>query len=113
VIGVSKESHRWGTVVTKWRKNLFKQHNVVMGPTYEHSYLVLNSERRVGYSVNKYNQGRRTVRRSAEVAESTNRKGLPPEMLHTLDHVVFVYSMFRQHSLTAARKLGKVEALAG
>lgn len=113
VIGTEWGKSRWRTVVAAWRRTLFGKYNIVMDPTFERSFIVLDPERRVGHTVKKYNVGRRFIRRAAKVALSTNRSGLSQESEHTLDHVVFVDTTFRQHSLTAARKLGKREALAG
>lgn len=88
VIRVEKRSYRFSTVVTAWKKRLFREHNILMVATGEGSYRAAAPDERIDYSTRKVSSGRRAIGRAIVIAHSTDAGRLSEAMQTTAKSIV-------------------------
>ena len=90
IIGAAYPSARFRTVTTRWRKRLYRDHNVLIGAGRGH-FTALAPSARLVHSANDIRSGvRRTMRGRAKLL-ATDRQRLPtPEEQREYDHAVQV-----------------------
>jgi hypothetical protein len=104
-IGHPVRSNRYLAVVSRWRKRLFQQHNLLLDPIHGESYTVCNNSQRISHSTGKYKSGLRHIRRASEVAARTDTEGLLPDEMRARDHIVKTGNALQLAAATAARQL--------
>ncbi len=102
LIGTSRKTNRGGTVIWRWRQQLMRDHNVLMGcrPT---GLVALLPEERVSVGRDRIVHGLRRMRRGTRIMETTDRDRLSPELRAEVDHAIRCSSA----ALLAARAEGK------
>lgn len=109
IIGVERNTGRWASVITAWRKRLDRQHNILLQAVANEGYEVLSNSGRVNYGGKLYNEGLRRVERAVKVVTRTDRAGLNDEEKKTADHIQRTGATVRLSALTAARQLNYSE----
>jgi hypothetical protein len=96
-------SHRYMTIVTSWRKKLFKNQNIILIPDDGKKYIVASPHQRVTVSANKAKIGMRHISRSSIIAATTDRSRLSPEDAKTCDHYRMLPGKLRLAEMTAPK----------
>lgn len=104
-IKCAKGSFRWVSVVMAWRKELYRELNIVLIPESGIQYKVADSSERVHLSSAKYKGSLRGIVRAGDVASKTSNDGLSPEELRAKDHVVRSSATLRLAAATQAKEL--------
>lgn len=108
-IGNSKTESRFWSVTNAWRKQLFRENNLVTEAIRNEGFEFLDAHKRVGHSVGKFKQGLRRVSKASMVAASTDRRDLTPEENRVCDHIQNTGAQIRLAAATAARQLTYVD----
>jgi len=110
-IKVDRDSNRFKTVTTSWRKLLFRQNNVVMDAIPNEGFLILPPPGRVQHVARKGNSGMKLIRRAGAVAATTERRDLSPEDVASCDHYQNIAATLSLSARVSARRLPKGKAL--
>lgn len=102
VLGYERKSCRGNTVLWTWRRQLLREHNVMMG-TRPEGLVALTPAERVSVGKTKIGHGLRGVRRGSVLLETTDRARLSPELRNEVDHATRCSAA----ALLAARAEGK------
>jgi hypothetical protein len=105
VIREEKESFRFKSITTAWRKLLYNEHNLVLKAVATQGYEVLDNKQRVTFSTGKYKHGLKHIRKSADIASRTAEDGLSNEEKRARDHIVHTSGLLQLAAATEARKL--------
>ena len=109
VLGNSRTESRFWVVTGAWRRQLFRENNLVTEAIRNEGFEFLDAHRRVGHAVNRFKQGLRRVGRASLVAASTDRSNLAPEEARVCDHIQNTGAQVRLTAATAARQLTYVD----
>lgn len=71
-----RETFRYKTVVTVWRKKLLRDHNILLTPVPTVGYVVAGNKQRVDHCSRKSKSAVRLIVKSSAIAERTDEKGL-------------------------------------
>lgn len=104
-LGNSRTESRFWVVTGAWRRQLFRENNLVTEAIRNEGFEFLDSHKRVKHSVVKYKKGLRGVRRAADIAASTDRTNLAPEEVRVCDHVSNTGAQVRLWAATAAQQI--------
>lgn len=106
-LGTHRRSHRFGSVVTAWRKRLDRENNLVLAGNRMGGFEVLTAKRRVSYSSAGFKIGMKKVLRSADIACRTNVDELDAGERRVVDHIVQTSGLLQSVAHSAAKELGK------
>jgi hypothetical protein len=104
IIGVPRQSFRWGTVTSAWRKVLYQEHNLVTESVPGKAIKVLVPGERIRHSSTKYKNGMKTVYRAGDVAATTDISRLPSEQQRAATYIVNASATLRLAAAAQARK---------
>lgn len=105
ITGLEADTYRWKTVVTAWRKKLYREHNVVLVAVPREGYRVADPLARVMLSGSKLKSGLRHVKRAGDITGRTDQKRLSPQDRRAADHIVSVSAQIALTAATEAKKL--------
>lgn len=75
-INMDAKSNRFQTVVSAWRKQLFREHNILTVGDGQGGIFVADPTQRVKWAASRVTRGRRSVGRAIAVASTTDAKRL-------------------------------------
>lgn len=104
-IGYPVKSNRWLTVVTSWKKRLYREHGILFGTVNGVAFRVLDNHDHVAVASSKQERGMRQLRKGAIIATGTDREGLSEAECNTLDHVRHNYATVKLAVATAPKQL--------
>lgn len=104
-IGALHGTGRWATVVTAWRKQLFRELNIILIPEPGKGFKVANPEERVHLSSSRFTSGMRKVKFSKTVAATTPAEELTPELARARTHLIAVGAALELAARTQAKEL--------
>ncbi len=107
MIGAKVGTHRFRTVVQAWRRQLWREQQVVLIAQINDGYLIANPSQRSHHSHSKYKNGLRRIKRAGEVASATDVFRLTPEERKLCEHVIRGAAAIRLAEATAAKVLKK------
>jgi hypothetical protein len=105
LINVAHRTSRWVSVVLAWRRELYRDSNLILRAVANTGFEVLDDSERVHFAGAKYKQGLKRVIRAADIASKTERSTLSKEELKACDHLVSVGASIRLAAATAAKQL--------
>jgi len=105
LLKVRRETGRFRSVTTAWRKRLDREHNVSVKAIPNVGYEARDSHARVDYGTRTYKGGLRRIGKAAMLAVRTDRSGLDPDEVRALTHIATVGAQLRLMAATEARKL--------
>lgn len=103
VIGVSKDSHRYTTVIGAWRKRLLKMHNIDLAPVRGVGFRVLEGMERINAGVKDYGGGVRKIARSEGRIRRVPQETLTQDQQRVSEHALRHISA----TVDAARRASK------
>lgn len=109
VIGSEYGTHRFRSVVTAWRKKLYRERNVLFGAVRGYGIEVLDGHGRTGAAGSTFKSGLRKVNRAGDIAIRTDVHTLSKEDRRVVDHVSAVAAQLRLVAATKARELPPVK----
>lgn len=104
-IGEKLFSSRWRTVTTAWRKQLYREHNILMRAEPKTGFVPSKPGERVHISASGFKSGIRKAVRSGDIALRTEKGTLKPDELRACDHVVRAAAAIKLAAATAAKQL--------
>jgi len=87
VIKESRTSSRYRTVTLAWRRQIEREHDIILGAEPGQGFVALRPEERIDYSGRKLKTGVRAVRRAGRVVSTTDTSKLTREQVERADHV--------------------------
>lgn len=105
VIGVKQSEHRWRSIVLAWRKQLYREHNVILRPDPGTGFVAATASERVHISGSGYKSGLRKISRVADIALRTDDAPLTPEEKRARDHIVKAGATLKLAAATCAKQL--------
>jgi hypothetical protein len=78
-LGVDRKSHRYSSIVTAWRKWMYREKNLDMQGTGEGSYRINNPNERILHASSYVSRGRKSINKGIALAYSTDAKRLSSE----------------------------------
>jgi hypothetical protein len=108
LLGYTRTSIRFKTVVSAWRKRIYDNLNLHTEAVRGEGLKVVEGGARVEAARDRQKQGFRKVIKAGDIAAATERQGLSPDELRVCDHVANVGS---QHRLALKNQPKKLPAL--
>lgn len=105
ILGIEKTNNRWFTVVTTWRKKLFRDHNVVLEAVPNQYFLCLSANERVSFASKKINTGKKIIFKGIRIAQSSDITGMDEESKKLYGHITSIPNKLRLARLTEAKDL--------
>jgi hypothetical protein len=105
VIGVAEESHRFHTVVNSWRRQVYRDRNIFIGAIRGAGFRVLTRRERCEAGGHKLKVGLRSTKRGGGLVASTDKTGLPEDVVRAADHVVRLSGMITTLAAAEAKRL--------
>ena len=105
IINIKPDHHRYRVVTNAWRKKLYRDHNIILGPVKSIGFKSLAPDDRAGFIGSKYKSGIRQVKRSHSVAVRTDLTGMTPESKRVVNHVKHTAAALVLADATAAKQL--------
>jgi hypothetical protein len=96
---------RWRTVVSAWRRKLYRESNILLVAVPTVGYEVAPPMRRVDHGCSKWKHSMRAMAKSADVLARTDRARLTAEAARASDHVVMVTGAMTALAATEAKRL--------
>ena len=87
-IGMDAKSNRFRTVMNAWRRQLFRELNLLTVGNGQGGIRVADPAERIKWSASRVNSGRRAVGRAIAVASTTDKARLTDDQAKTLDSIV-------------------------
>lgn len=101
----SRESSRFHSVVSAWRKSLYRNQNIVLRAVPGVGFEVMDASSRILHCGAKVKRHLRGVGRAADIADRTDGSKLTPDLAKVRDHLVRVSTAIRLTAATEAKKL--------
>lgn len=98
-------SSRFNSLLTAWRKRVFRERNQLLVSLRGKGLVVASPEDRVSHSSNLQRHGLRRVVKSAVIVARTDLSSLPEHSRRTAEHVVQVASALRLVASTKPKEL--------
>lgn len=106
VIDEPRDTSRFRTVVSRWRKIMLRDHNIVLKAIGQGRGLVVaDPSQRIMDSSGKFKSGMRRIKQSAMLAGTTDRSRLNDEQKRLADHIQKSAAFFQGHLNTEAKQL--------
>lgn len=86
-ISEKRKSFRWASVVTAWRKRLYRENNMLLIAEANKGFLIANPEERITHCAGMVNQGKRKIFRGASIASATEANRLSEDGQKKRDHL--------------------------
>ena len=109
VIGTDRKAYRWGTVVSAWKKRLYKEHNLVLIAEENVGFRVCDPSERIDVSRRKVRSGFRAVRIGSDVAGKTDRWRLSVDEKKQQDRLSMIAAQITLAQRTQPKELPMVE----
>jgi hypothetical protein len=107
-IACNRKSHRYATVVTKWRKALYRDRNLVLEPLKGEAFEVLAPNGRIDYAHEQFKSGLRKTSKAAHIVSTTDQSQLDDSRKGVAEAVSRMHAMF---ALNAANPPKPVEMM--
>jgi len=104
-INVERNTHRWASIVTAWRKKLYRENNVLFEAVANKGYLCLDDKDRVSYGSRKVVGGRKAIMKGVNVVMATDTKNLDDETKELYNHIIAIPNRLKLASLTESKAL--------
>lgn len=104
-IEVSRDSNRFRTVVHAWRREIYRELNIVLVPVPSKGFEVASPSERVHLSATKYKSGLRATLRAGDISIRTDTAGLSENEVRARDHIINASAQLRLAAATAAKSL--------
>jgi hypothetical protein len=104
-LGNKKGSHRFASVVGAWRKELYREHNLLMVAIPNKGLQAATTSRRTHVAGSKAKNCLRGICRAGDIAAKTESEGLSLDEIRARDHVVKLSAALRLTAATAAKQL--------
>lgn len=105
ILGLDRYADRFKTVTNAWRKELFKEHNVVLEAVPNEGWKCLPPNERIHFSHRRYGSGLRRVWRASNIAEKTDREKLGKDETIACDHLRKCAAAIRLAVATAGKPI--------
>lgn len=92
IIASPYPSSRFDCVTGRWKRNLEKETNIILGTKPGEAFVVLSEPEKVELAGRRLREGGRKARRAWVVAQRTDRAALSQEQIKALDHQIGVSS---------------------
>lgn len=109
ILRIDRGAPRFKTVVSAWRKRLFRDLNILIGAVSGTGLQVLDGHGRATASGGIFKHGLRRIARAGVIAERTETEGLNAEDRRTIDHVRGSAAALRLLAATKAKELPPVK----
>lgn len=86
--GLLRDSHRFRTVLNAWRKQLFRDHNILLVSIGQGRLKASEPGERIDWASRKVHSGRRAIGRAIVVAYQTDQKRLTDDKQKTARDIV-------------------------
>lgn len=86
--GLLRDSHRFRTVLNAWRKQLFRDHNILLVSIGQGRLKASEPDERIDWASRKVHSGRRAIGRAIVVAYQTDQKRLTDDKQKTARDIV-------------------------
>ena len=87
-VGLVQNSHRFRTVLNAWRKQLFRDHNILLISIGQGRLKASEPDERIDWASRKVHSGRRAIGRAIVVAYQTDHKRLTDDNQKTARDIV-------------------------
>lgn len=105
IIKKNRGTHRYGSVVSAWRRRLWIEQNIVLLAIPNEGFVVANNSERVHHAHDKKKQGLKRVFRASDIAVRTENDGLSDDERKSRDHLIKTVASLKLAVDTAAKQL--------
>lgn len=105
IIKVEPTEHRFNTVSRAWRRQLEREHNLILVGNRSGGFDVLDNSGRIHHACHVADNGLRRISRASVVARKTNTDGLTAEERKAADHLVNTTGQMLAMAAASAQKL--------
>ena len=105
IIKVDTTEHRFNTVSRAWRKQLEREHNLLLVSNRDGGFVALTNSGRIHHACNVADNGLRRISRASVVARKTSTDGLSEEERRAADHLVNTTGQMMAMAAASAQKL--------
>lgn len=105
VIGFEYRTPRWRTVTTAWRKQLYREHNVLIRAEAAKGFVAADPSERVHIAGSGYKGALRKVVRSGDIALRTDKTKLVSDEIRACDHIINAAAALKLAAAVAAKSM--------
>ena len=105
ILRQSRKTCRYKSVTHIWRKKLYRDHNIILGPVKGVGFKSLDPEERVVLVGSKHKKGIRQLKGAHAIANCTDTSKLSPEALRSLNHYRLTSAALILADATAVKQL--------